>query len=146
MANTPSPNPFASQSLPGVGAPGNYGTQYSQPQGPFGGTMYTGQQFSQQPMQAQMFAPQPQMQYAQPQVQMAGNPFMPNQSTPSPFMGAQMGSTPSPFGGAQQQMTMMQQQQQQQQQTGFVNTNPFTSWVQQPPGQPQGGYPQQWGM
>ncbi|KIP03394.1 hypothetical protein PHLGIDRAFT_130169 [Phlebiopsis gigantea 11061_1 CR5-6] len=146
MTNTPSPNPFAVQSPQGAGAPGSYGVQYSQPQTPFGGPMFTGQQFGQQ--QLQPFAPQPQMQFSQPQAQMqvpmSGNPFMPNQSTPSPFMGAHAGSTPSPFGGAQpmQQVNMMQQPQQQQQ-TGFVNTNPFTSWVQRPPGQQQ-GYSQQW--
>ncbi|GJE98718.1 ArfGap-domain-containing protein [Phanerochaete sordida] len=145
-----SQTPFGQPQTP-FGQPNQ--SPFAQPnQSPFGQTAQTpfsqpsfpGQQFSQHP-QAQSFAQPQQMQYAQPQPQLhtsaPGNPYL---QTPSPYMGAQqVGGSPSPYAQTQPlpQMNAMQQPQQ----TGFGGTNPFTSWVQQPP-QQQGGYGQQWGM
>lgn len=122
-------------------------TPYGQhSQSPFGQAALTGQQFGQQQIQAQPFAQQPQMQFAQPpqlQAQTPGNPYL---QTPSPFTGAQqLSGSPSPFAQTQP-LPQMNTMQQAQQQTGFGGTNPFTSWIQQPPAQQQGGYNQQWGM
>ncbi|EKM56718.1 uncharacterized protein PHACADRAFT_254002 [Phanerochaete carnosa HHB-10118-sp] len=113
-------------------------------QTPFNQPVSIGQQFGQQHAQAQSYTQQQQMQmqFAQPQPQLhtsaPGNPYL---QTPSPFMGAQsVGGSPSPLAQTQalpQTNTT---------QTGFGGANPFTSWIQQPPAQQQGGYSRQWGM
>lgn len=116
---------------------------------PFGQSSIPGQQYGQQHSQAQTFSQQQQQQpqFAQPQPQFQasgmGNPYL---QTPSPFMAGQsVGGSPSPF-SQNQTMSQMNTMQQTSQQTGFGGTNPFTSWIQQPPSQQQGGYGQQWGM
>ena len=164
QSTTPSPNPFTPQALPTSSSFGtqpnfiqsNYTAAPQQPQNPFGSQMYTGQHTVQQPIGGQIMSSQPQVQFAQQQTPMQmqpnGNPYLQGQMTPSPFMPGQMGGSPSPFATSQtlQQMNQMSQmncmqQQPIQQQQGLGGTNPFTSWIQQPPAQ-QGGYSQQWGM
>lgn len=141
---TASPNPYASQMLPGVGA--GLSPSYNA----MGGQLMYANQPMQQP--AHMFAPQPQQQSLQ--VPNSGNPYMPSttpqgspyattqftSTTPSPYAMTQplpYTTQPSPF-AATHPLPQMQQQQPQ------TQTNPFTSWISQGP--QQTGYPgqQQW--
>lgn len=163
VSGTPSPNPFAPQALPYVGAtPTGYGgisglSHSPESSFPASPSPYAGQQpippqqqsshLFQQPSQVQtpMFQPQhqPQPQFLHPQLQVPNgmNAYMQIQSPGTPFMTAQpYGSTPSPFPQTQSYSQVPPQMQQQQQGQGFAGASQFTSWVQQPPSQ------QQWGM
>ncbi|KAF7800235.1 hypothetical protein EIP86_011482 [Pleurotus ostreatoroseus] len=111
-------------------------TPFGQPQTPFGAP--SASPFGQQPVQQpQMFAPQPQMQMQTT----AANPYMQSGTPGTPFGTPQygVGNTPSPFAPAQPLMQAQPVQQMPQQ--GFGGANPFTSWIQQQPGQQgAGGY------
>ncbi|CAL1709561.1 unnamed protein product [Somion occarium] len=159
-STTPSPNPFAPQTLPQMQNMGGMG-----PNPGFGGMNgmssqlqlqpnFTSQPFQQQQTyQSQMSAmQQPQMfqpQAVQYQAPMNTNPFTHQTQTPqlqTPFSSPQFGSTPSPMMGIQGLPQMQPMQQQQQSQQAFGGANQFTSWVQGPS---QNGFngqqQQQWG-
>ena len=148
---TPSSNPFSPQPIPagsmsmGMGVGGF--TPSPQPPTFTGSASPFGQPtFAQQPSQPQTFQQQPQMFQPQPTGQFAPitNPYAQTQSAGpgTPFLTttpqAYAGSTPSPFGQMQQPIQQMPVQQGYgMQPAGNTNTNPFTSWMQQPPQQQQ---------
>lgn len=145
----PSPNPFSPQPLPAGMIPSGAGAGgfTPSPQPPVfmpSASPYGQSTLSQQPSQQQFFHQQPQQMfqpqptgqftpmtnpYGQAQSAGPGTPFM--TATPQSYTG----STPSPFGQMQQpmQQASMMQQGYAMQPTDNSNTNPFTSWIQQPP-------------
>jgi stromal membrane-associated protein len=134
----PSASPYGQPALnPQSSQPQFFQQSPSQPQQMF--ASQTLGQFAPQPTGP--FTPQPSGQFSSPmnpygQAQPVGpgTPFI--TTTPQPYIGG----TPSPFGQAQPtQQVPMQQGYAMQSPGANANTNPFTSWIQQPPQQ------QQWG-